>query len=321
MKYYLFLILFLFSNSFQSQEVNNTLILKKCRKDFNKKSCLSDEDQDGILFYLDRCPKEKGFVENNGCPWPDQDKDGIIDKDDACPEVMGPAENNGCPWPDTDGDGILDKDDNCPTVPGLEEYIGCPKPYQRDCAAEKRKDSLDMIKLRADYKDIDKIYNLLSRKILEPINKYNLKNIRLHIDLIYWGPMDIVGNGCAPDWRYIPSNYLTTKFWNASTLEYFYNRKNINWISFSTKMPEQVFPDLKEFLDPSLYDYLVKHSIKNEPRIMIIKDNKKQDYTFITIKIYFQDPYKLTISVTDSNRFNITNVYEYNGKDWNKTNQ
>lgn len=133
MKYHLFLILFLFSNSFQSQEVNNTLILKKCRKEFNKKICLSDEDKDRILFYLDKCPKENGVVENNGCPWQDWDKDGVIDKDDACPEVMGPEENNGCPWPDTDGDGILDKDDPYPTNPNINGK-DCDKVYAMEKA-------------------------------------------------------------------------------------------------------------------------------------------------------------------------------------------
>lgn len=221
---------------------------------------------------------------------------------------------------DTDQDGILDKYDACPTIPGTTDYNGCPKPYQRDCKAEERKDSLEMIKLRADYKDIDKIYNKLSRKILEPINKYNLKNIRLHIDLIHWGPMDIVGDGCAPNWEYDKSNYLTTKFWNKSTLEYFYNRNNINGISFSTKIPEQVFPDLQEFLDPPLYDYLVRHSKKNESNIFILKDSKKQNI-LVVVKIRFENPYKLNISITDSNRFNMDTTYEYNGKIWNKVNR
>lgn len=316
MKYYLFLILFSFSNSLQSQELNNNLILKQCRKEFNKKICLSDEDKDGILFFEDKCPKEKGFTENKGCPWPDQDKDGVIDKDDACPEIAGPSENNGCPWPDTDGDGILDKDDQCPTVPGLLNHNGCPKPFRRDCKAEEQKDSLAIIKLRNDYKDIDKVYNKLSRQILEPINKYNLKNMRLHIAFIDWGPMDIVNEGCASNWKYMSSNFLMTEFWNSSALEYFRNKKNINWISFSNQMPETVFPDLKEFLKPSLYDYLVKYSKKNEARIHILKDHKKQNYNMVTVKIRFEDPYKITVLITDNNRFNTEQTYQYNGKTW-----
>lgn len=126
-------LLFLFSLFLmQAQEIIDKDALKKCRKEFSKKTCLSDEDGDGIPFYLDQCPKEKGSVENNGCPWTDTDKDGTVDKDDACPAVEGPAENNGCPWPDTDGDGILDKDDACPTKPGMVENQGCPL-QKRDC--------------------------------------------------------------------------------------------------------------------------------------------------------------------------------------------
>lgn len=112
---------------FQAQNAEDKQVFKKCRKEFNKKICLSDEDNDSLLFYLDKCPNEIGPIENHGCPWPDTDKDGVLDKDDACPQIAGPPENNGCLWPDTDGDGILDKDDNCPTVPGIPNLNGCPR--------------------------------------------------------------------------------------------------------------------------------------------------------------------------------------------------
>lgn len=104
-------------------------IFQKCKKEFSKKICLSDEDGDGVLFYLDLCPKEAGSTENNGCPWQNIDGDEVLDKDDACPSVAGPPENNGCPWPDTDGDGIYDKDDACPTVPGLQKNKAVPKKF------------------------------------------------------------------------------------------------------------------------------------------------------------------------------------------------
>ncbi|PIF44543.1 thrombospondin type 3 repeat-containing protein [Chryseobacterium sp. 52] len=128
-----FILLFLFSFLWiQAQETIDKDGLKKCRKEWDKKKCLSDEDGDGILFYLDQCPKEKGSVENNGCPWPDEDKDGILDKEDNCRDLAGPIENNGCPLLDTDGDGIFDKDDACPTQPGMVENLGCPL-RKRDC--------------------------------------------------------------------------------------------------------------------------------------------------------------------------------------------
>ncbi len=109
-----------------SQEITNKEAFKKCRKEFSKKICLNDEDKDSVLFYLDKCPKAFGFIDNDGCPWPDTDGDLVVDKDDYCPEVAGPPENNGCPWPDTDGDGILDKNDMCPNVPGEVYANGCP---------------------------------------------------------------------------------------------------------------------------------------------------------------------------------------------------
>lgn len=117
----------------QAQNIEDKQALKKCRKEFNKKICLSDEDNDSLLFYLDKCPNEIGSSENHGCPWPDTDKDGVLDKDDKCPQIAGPPENNGCEWPDTDGDGVLDKDDACPTVKGVKENDGCPPIVMKGC--------------------------------------------------------------------------------------------------------------------------------------------------------------------------------------------
>ncbi|TDX84583.1 thrombospondin type 3 repeat-containing protein [Epilithonimonas xixisoli] len=117
MKIQLSFILFFVFLFCSSQEIADKEKFKKCRKEFSKKICLSDEDKDSVLFYLDECPKVFGVAENNGCAWKDTDNDGIVDKDDVCVDVVGPSENKGCPWPDTDGDGILDKDDKYPTIP------------------------------------------------------------------------------------------------------------------------------------------------------------------------------------------------------------
>lgn len=318
MKHHLFLILFLFSNSSWSQQVNNALALKKCRKDFNKKICLSDDDKDGILFYLDKCPKEKGEVENNGCPWPDTDKDGIIDKDDTCPKLMGPEENNGCPWPDTDDDGILDKDDNCPTIPGLGEYNGCPKPYEPDCKAEERKDSLEMALFRLKYKDIDEIYNKLNTRFLDPIlNKYKIKKFELYLEFIDWGgPCDLPG--CCPNWKYNKSNYLIFKFWNKKALESYFQNKNLKSIWLSSKFYPGSF-DFKDFIDSSLYSYLIKFYEKKNHKIIIRKDYKIDTSPIINVRIHFETPYKINISISCSNSCSSPDVkYEYNGKDWNR---
>ena len=53
---------------FQAQNIENKDAFKKCSKEFSKKICLSDEDRDGIPFYLDACPKQLGSNQNKGCP-------------------------------------------------------------------------------------------------------------------------------------------------------------------------------------------------------------------------------------------------------------
>ncbi|GEN77488.1 hypothetical protein CHA01nite_32280 [Chryseobacterium hagamense] len=159
-----------------SQEIINKEAFAKCKKEFSKKTCLSDKDSDSILFYLDQCPKVFGIAENNGCPWEDTDGDGIIDKDDACVDLVGPSENNGCPWPDTDGDSVLDKDDSCPTVAGIPENLGCP---ENECEKLQIQDSLDFIKFKTSNKDINIKYLSLGKLIIE-----NLKN-KKNVELIY----------------------------------------------------------------------------------------------------------------------------------------
>ncbi|AXP79294.1 Outer membrane porin F precursor [Mariniflexile rhizosphaerae] len=85
-----------------------------------------DRDKDGIINKLDKCPKEAGPIENNGCPWGDKDSDGVLDNEDVCPETAGPIENKGCPWGDKDADTVLDNVDGCPEIAGPIENNGCP---------------------------------------------------------------------------------------------------------------------------------------------------------------------------------------------------
>ncbi len=93
-----------------------------------------DEDGDGICDKDDKCPKEPGTKENQGCPekkkddekCPDKDGDGICDKDDQCPDVPGTKAMKGCPFQDRDGDGVRDDVDKCPDVPGAVANEGCP---------------------------------------------------------------------------------------------------------------------------------------------------------------------------------------------------
>jgi hypothetical protein len=59
-----------------------------------------DSDGDGVPDDQDRCPTERGVVENAGCPLPppsDRDGDGVPDDQDRCPAERGVPENNGCP--------------------------------------------------------------------------------------------------------------------------------------------------------------------------------------------------------------------------------
>ena len=67
--YFSFFLVFAFLFA-SAQEIKDKEAFKKCRKEFNKKTCLADNDGDGILNYLDVCKDSFGVADNNGCPWP-----------------------------------------------------------------------------------------------------------------------------------------------------------------------------------------------------------------------------------------------------------
>lgn len=118
--------------------VNARLALEKSPKD----KCIGpgDQDGDGILDNVDRCPRDPedkdSFEDEDGCPEPDNDKDGIPDKADKCPNEPEDKDSfedeDGCPDPDNDKDGILDTTDKCPNdaedKDGFEDEDGCPDP-------------------------------------------------------------------------------------------------------------------------------------------------------------------------------------------------
>ncbi len=62
-----------------------------------------DEDGDGLINRLDKCPEQKedldGFQDDDGCPDIDDDEDGVIDANDKCPQDK--ETNNG--YKDDDG--------------------------------------------------------------------------------------------------------------------------------------------------------------------------------------------------------------------------
>lgn len=203
-----------------SQEIADKEKFKKCRKEFSKKICLSDEDKDSVLFYLDECPKIFGVPENNGCAWADTDNDGIFDKDDACPDVSGPEENHGCPWPDTDGDGILDKDDKCPTVVGIPEKNGCPG---KDCKKLYEAEKIDYEEglQRINEIDFDKLYDII-------LNDEEFKNyFSINKKIVFLNfPSSYGGAECGNDPYYDCPHFekhlydeITKKIWNKTNFE------------------------------------------------------------------------------------------------------
>jgi hypothetical protein len=86
----------------------------------------ADRDRDGVIDRLDRCPAEIGVPDNAGCPDSDGDGDGVVDRLDHCRERAGPPSNGGCPVPDRDGDDIPDERDRCPDQAGVPYNDGCP---------------------------------------------------------------------------------------------------------------------------------------------------------------------------------------------------
>ncbi|HAJ79559.1 MAG TPA: hypothetical protein DCO75_07275 [Fibrobacteres bacterium] len=114
-----------------------------------------DNDRDGILNHVDKCPDDPedvdGFEDFDGCPDPDNDRDGICDPwvtekgmqskyasvchgIDKCPDAPedfdGFQDDDGCPDADNDHDGIPDVKDQRPNSPedfdGFQDNDGCP---------------------------------------------------------------------------------------------------------------------------------------------------------------------------------------------------
>lgn len=63
----------------------------------------ADYDNDGVRGDADKCVDEAedkdGFEDSDGCPDKDDDKDGVDDVDDKCPKEKGEADFEGCPAP------------------------------------------------------------------------------------------------------------------------------------------------------------------------------------------------------------------------------
>lgn len=259
----------LFSFSFlHSQEIEDKQALKKCKKEYSKKICLSDEDQDGILFYLDKCPKESGSIDNDGCPWPDTDNDGTIDRNDACPNVKGDPENQGCPWPDTDGDGVLDKDDKCPTIPGIADNNGCP---DNNCNEyfKKQKKTLEEFKAKnnAEKARFSQLRTLIFNTIPKKFLTGNNIIVSIHVDtFINDNIKDCASRSTLWHDKQL---FLDQLFWNEETFKYIGEKlkKNIFPTAAFGKYPI-VQALLKAYNDDGYYVFM-----KNFPKSHGIHDS------------------------------------------------
>jgi len=90
---------------------------------------IPDTDSDGLNDVADKCREQPEdvdkFTDEDGCPDPDNDGDGALDAVDRCPIVVGPIENSGCPDTDRDTDTVVDRLDNCPDEAGKVKNHGC----------------------------------------------------------------------------------------------------------------------------------------------------------------------------------------------------
>jgi outer membrane protein OmpA-like peptidoglycan-associated protein len=96
----------------------------------DSEGCPLDEDGDGVLNRLDKCPgTPKGAkVDASGCIR-DADGDGVDDNNDLCPNTPKgmPVDRTGC-IADSDGDGVPDGRDRCSGTPqgAKVDEQGCP---------------------------------------------------------------------------------------------------------------------------------------------------------------------------------------------------
>lgn len=292
-----------------SQEIADKEKFKKCIKEFSKKICLSDEDKDSVLFYLDECPKVFGVAENNGCAWADTDNDGIFDKDDACPDVSGPEENHGCPWPDTDGDGILDKDDKCPTVAGRVEDNGCksyePHRYSQEELDKVQKEFLEQTK------NIN--YEKLADFIFNKINDKYFDSKIVTVQIASFAQMA----GCGFDRTdysaiNLKVNLASEKFWNENNFRKFVNK-------FPSKI---IFPySENEEINKKIQSFRKIYSKKNEGITFYnAKNNFKElnnkeinPYKSFQIYIFFDENDVIYVRTNDNTELGINIRLKHKG--------
>ncbi|MFC6266766.1 thrombospondin type 3 repeat-containing protein [Frigoriflavimonas asaccharolytica] len=296
-------LLFLFTLIFcNSQQITDKDALKNCRKEFNKKTCLSDKDEDGVLHYLDQCPYDAGPIENNGCPWPDTDGDFLIDKDDACPIVAGPLENNGCPWPDTDNDGILDKDDACPTVVGLKDNNGCPDPRIK-CLEITKSDSISFKNFKLKNNNLSKNYEGLADLIVQKISEEKDFGL-IYIELFetepscYYQPSGSVLQ-CRSTLKSNKYDFLISKLFSKYTFE---NLKNNVLLPITTSKFNLASEEkMNNYLDMSKeqYIYFIKNYEGYKIQIKGSKTNKSSKSLKLNASFVEENPYDVILDLNN----------------------
>ncbi|SDI27038.1 hypothetical protein [Chryseobacterium jejuense] len=270
----------------QAQNIEDKLAFKKCHKEFSKKICLSDEDNDSLLFYLDKCPNEIGPVENHGCPWPDTDKDGTLDKDDACPTIFGVPENNGCP----------------------------PSTKQDDCEKFYKQQQIKYEQFQTEHQDIGKIYSLLNKRILKDalnLRKKDMLNNNFGISFGYIQFSLAPDGGCDDPNPTKIKNYLISKFWNKDIFEYASKKYNKEILIRRMYFDKYFNPELEKLMGKDTFQYLLQYSNKNNNSIIIPSKTSQKPENYIPIYIQFITPYKIEIVNSASPK-----IYEYKNGQW-----
>lgn len=112
----------------------------------------NDRDGDGIPNIKDKCWKNYGTIELNGCT--DFDNDGVPDNEDECIDVPGKPCTNGCP--DKDNDCVADINDSCVNDSGNFYLNGCPGIYV---------DTMEIILPSEELKILDNALNNLAFEV------------------------------------------------------------------------------------------------------------------------------------------------------------
>lgn len=281
-----FVVLLFSVTYFQAQNAENNELLQKCSKEFDSKICLSDKDQDGTAFYLDHCP-----------------------------EVYGSQDNNGCPWPDSDGDGVLDKEDACPTLAGLPELNGCPS-HKKDCTKIAERNRIRFEQFKTDYEHIDNIYSLINMQVIHDVinsvSKKELAGSQNYIYLkfiktpIYCG----TGNTCYDTFSEDSYNFLISKFWNRTAIEYILKKYQKDIVISTVFLPD-LDHEYRTMMGSDLFDYLIQYIDPKTRKVTVPAKERSTLMNAIPIVVNFITPYKIELSHTKN-----TKVYEYRNNQW-----